>query len=349
MREDRRARLGIALGFERFELARARNDLRSVTEEAQELLTSTETTELDLGEWIRIRVLTDLGIAEMWAGRLEDSERHLEQGLEEARQISKPMLELRAGTPSPPERLSLQGTGRAARHAGDRARPTTRLGGDRDRDRSRVRRARRGYGLAGRLEEAELWLDLAQRVLGHDTQPTAAMLHAARGLLAFARGQDTEAATAYRDAERMERLLVMPHIFTARVQALKLRMLVRLGETEQVEQALAEMDQEARETSQMRVVLSALELRSGDPEAAADILAALLKDPTPVMAPIWQIEALLLEAIARDALRDPAAASRALERALDIAEPSGLLLPFLLYPAANCCSARRGFGPLTPR
>jgi LuxR family maltose regulon positive regulatory protein len=41
----------------------------------------------------------------------------------------------------------------------------------------------------------------------------------------------------------------------------------------------------------------------------------------------------MLEAIARDALGDPAAAGRALERALDHAEPSGALLTFLLHPA----------------
>jgi hypothetical protein len=35
-------------------------------------------------------------------------------------------------------------------------------------------------------------------------------------------------------------------------------MLVRMGETEQVEQALAEMSEEGRETSQVRVVLAAL-------------------------------------------------------------------------------------------
>ena len=45
------------------------------------------------------------------------------------------------------------------------------------------------------------------------------------------------------------------------------------------------------------------------------------------------IQAFLLEAIARDALGDPAAADRALERALDLAEPDGALLSFLLYPA----------------
>jgi len=45
------------------------------------------------------------------------------------------------------------------------------------------------------------------------------------------------------------------------------------------------------------------------------------------------VEALLLEAIARDALGDPAAAGRALERALDAAEPDHMLLMFLIHPA----------------
>jgi LuxR family maltose regulon positive regulatory protein len=280
--------------------------------------------------------LTDLGIAEMWAGRLEDSERHLEQGLEEARRISIPMLELHAlahrallsvfRSMEPVEQRAMQAIELARKHGWEETAPAAAaayvaLGGE--------------TVWRGRLEEAESWLELAERVLGHDTQPTAAMLYATRGLLAFARGRHAEAAAAYRDAERMERLLVMPHIFAARVQTLKLRMLVRVGETEQVERALAEMDEEVRETSQMRVVLAALRLARDDPEAAVDVLAPLLDDSTPVMASIWEIEALLLEAIARDMLRDPGAASRAFERALDVAEPGGLLLPFLLYPTAE--------------
>ena len=334
--EDRRGRFTIALAVERFELARARNDLRAVAEEAQRLLASTEATEFGLGEEVRTRVLTDLGIAEMWAGRLEDAERHLEQGLEEARRIARPMLELHAlahrallsvfRSLEPVEQRAMQAIELARKHGWEETAPAAAaayvaLGG------ATVWR--------GRLREAESWLDLAERVLGHDTQPTAAMLYATRGLLAFARGRHAEAAAAYRDAERMEGLLVMPHMFTARVQALKLRMLVRVGETEQVERALAEMDEEVRETSQMRVVLAALRLARDDPEAAVDALAPLLDDSTPVMASVWEIEALLLEAIARDALGDPGAASRALERALDVAEPGGLLLPFLLYPTAE--------------
>jgi LuxR family transcriptional regulator, maltose regulon positive regulatory protein len=52
-----------------------------------------------------------------------------------------------------------------------------------------------------------------------------------------------------------------------------------------------------------------------------------------VNAPIWEIQALMLEAIARDAVADIGAAERALQRALDLADPEGLLFPFLLDPA----------------
>src|SRR5262249_41206877 len=112
-----------------------------------------------------------------------------------------------------------------------------------------------------------------------------------------------------------------------------LEILVRVGETEQVERALAQMDQEVRETCEMRVVLATLRLANDDPEGAVEVLAPSPDDSTGVEASLGIIEALLLEAIARDALRDPGAASRALERALDVDEPEGLLLPFLLHPA----------------
>jgi LuxR family maltose regulon positive regulatory protein len=47
------------------------------------------------------------------------------------------------------------------------------------------------------------------------------------------------------------------------------------------------------------------------------------------------MHALLLAAIAHDARGDAGDASRALERALDLAEGDGLLLPFLLFPAPD--------------
>ena len=57
--------------------------------------------------------------------------------------------------------------------------------------------------------------------------------------------------------------------------------------------------------------------------------------------PSWLIEAFLLEAIIRDALGDPAAAGRALERALDLAEADGAL-------CGSCCTRPRPCSTGTP-
>ena len=61
-------------------------------------------------------------------------------------------------------------------------------------------------------------------------------------------------------------------------------------------------------------------------------LAPVLDGSAPVVWPAWLAEAFLLEAIGRDALGDRDAVGRALERALDLAEPDGALLWFLLHP-----------------
>ena len=59
---------------------------------------------------------------------------------------------------------------------------------------------------------------------------------------------------------------------------------------------------------------------------------------------LWEVQAFLLEAIARDALGDAGAARRALERALDLAKPEGLLFPFLLDPAPGLLERHRRLG-----
>ena len=51
------------------------------------------------------------------------------------------------------------------------------------------------------------------------------------------------------------------------------------------------------------------------------VLAPVLDGSAPVGWSTWLIEAFLLEAIAQDALGDPAAAGRALERALEPPSP----------------------------
>jgi LuxR family transcriptional regulator, maltose regulon positive regulatory protein len=335
--EGRRGRFEIALGIGRLELARARNDLVTVADEAQRLLGATDATksiEFGLGEDLRTSVLTDLGIAEMWAGRLQDAERDLERALAEARRINRPMLEVQALA-----HWSLPSGFRSQATAQQHAMQAIELAKAHGWEETTAAVATAYIELSsvmlwrGQLREAEQWLDRAERVGEQVTQPNAAlMLYAGRGLLEDARGRYAQSAAAYREAERMEGLLVMPHMLAARLRALNLQMLVRAGEIERVEQALAETDPEVHETREMRVVLAALRLARDDPEATLEALAPI-DTSTRVNASVWEIEALLLEGIARDGLGDPGAAAQVLERALDTAEPDGLLLPFLLYPA----------------
>jgi LuxR family maltose regulon positive regulatory protein len=114
-----------------------------------------------------------------------------------------------------------------------------------------------------------------------------------------------------------------------------LQALVRLGETGRAEAALAGLDAREREGVEMRIALASLRLAQHDPQAATAALAPVLDGSVSRVGvhPSWVVAALLLEAIARDALGDQAAAGRALERALDLAEPDRALISFLVYPA----------------
>jgi LuxR family transcriptional regulator, maltose regulon positive regulatory protein len=95
------------------------------------------------------------------------------------------------------------------------------------------------------------------------------------------------------------------------------------------------MEADVRATGEMRVVLAELRLAQDDPERAAAALAPIFAGASPLEFSGWEIQALLLTATVEDALGDTGASSRALERALDLAEPDGLLLPFLLHPTPD--------------
>ena len=111
-----------------------------------------------------------------------------------------------------------------------------------------------------------------------------------------------------------------------------LQTLVRLGQTGQAGQALAELEEDERVSAEMRIAAAAPRLASDDPQAAADALAPVLDAPVSGVRWVQMVTALLLEARARDAVGDQATAGRVLEQALDVTESNGILLPFLLDP-----------------
>jgi DNA-binding CsgD family transcriptional regulator len=186
-------------------------------------------------------------------------------------------------------------------------------------------------------------LDQAARALRGEVEPAAGVvLHQARGMLELARGHDGQALAAFQAAERLAGLLVAAHPRSTPMRAHMLQTLIRLGDAERAGQALAGLDETAR--GELHNALAALRLAEGDPQAASVALAPVLDGSAPVTNLAWASQALWLEAIARDTLGDPAAAGRALEQALDLVEPDGAVLAFVLHPAPELLErhARRG-------
>ena len=132
------------------------------------------------------------------------------------------------------------------------------------------------------------------------------------------------------------------------MRAFLVQTLVRLGETERAEQALAGLSDQERDRGEIRIAIAVLRLAQDDPRAAIAALAPVLDGSAPLIWPTWLTQAFLLEAIARDALGDQGAAERALERALDVAEPDGVLTCSCCTRCRACWSATPGTAPPTP-
>jgi LuxR family maltose regulon positive regulatory protein len=292
-----RDRFRVTVAVLRLYLARQRGDLRPVAEDMERLRSAVapDVAQLGLGEELRAVALISLGVAELWSLRVDEAKAHLEQGVALARRHGwsrEPFVAI--AYPMMAGSLIWQ----------------------------------------GELDEAERWLVEGERALQSEVEPTTEMLFClVRGFLEIARGRAEAARAGLRAASgQTGRLLIPAHRLTTEVHAFFLHILVRLGETAQADAALTETAEEERERPGMRTAVAALQLAQHNPRAALAVLAPILGSSVPGSHRVWLIAACLLEASARDALGDRGAAVRALERALDLAEPDGVLFPFLLHP-----------------
>jgi LuxR family transcriptional regulator, maltose regulon positive regulatory protein len=345
----RRGRAQVVLAVVRMRFARQRGDLAAVAEAAERLFASAGAADpawLGLGEDLRMLALIYLGIAELWTGDFAEADRHLEQGVALAQRIGRPYLEV-TGLAYWAQLVSW----RSFLLATQRSRQAIELAerhGWADEPVAGV--AYLALSLAelsqGRLEEAEGALEQAERTLLAEAEPAAGMrLHYARAVFELVSGRYDAALVAFRTAERLAGLLDAEHTFAVRLRSHLLQALVRMGETQSAEQAFAGMDEPERETGEMLIAMAVLRLARGDPKAATVALVPVLDGSASLMnAQYWLVQAFLLEAVARDTLGDAGAARRALERALALAEPEGLVFPFLLDPAPGLLERHRRHG-----
>ncbi len=335
----RRAQLQVLLAVVRLLVARERADLPAVAREAQGLRAVAEapdTAQPGLGGELRALALISLGSAEVWTTRLEEAERHLDQGVALARRIGRPYLEFSGLA----YRATIEIYRSSLVRAAERSRQAIELAeqhGWTDEPAVGAACGQLAAVLAwqGRAAEAEPWVQRAERTIRAEADSgTASMVvHHARGVLELARGRDAEALAALAAAERLAGHLAAAHMLLPPTRALRLVALVRLGETERAGHDIAGLGDQDRERGEIRVAMAGLRLAQDDPHAAAAALAPVLGGSALVHWSLWLVEAFLLEAIARDALGDPAAAERAVERALDLAEPDGAYFFFLIHPA----------------
>jgi LuxR family maltose regulon positive regulatory protein len=323
----------------RLVLARWRGDLDAVLE-AKRVVEAGFAAQPTGGRGLRAEfrcvALQNLGVAELWSSRVDDARRHLEEALALARRESRPWLEI----------APLGHLGIAAVWGGE---PFT-FGHKLSEEAVRIADTN-GWrddpviltGLAtgaiallwlGRFDEAERWLERAEHTLHPDGEPGSELIvDDARGLLCLAQGRLDEALAAFRAAERMQTLLGTKHPFALAGRARMLQTQACMGQPTAARAALAKVSADDRDMASFRVAAAVIDLAAGEPEGAVDALAPVLEGAAPAIhRPSVTVEAQVLDAAAREQLGEARAAEASIERALELAEPQGIILPFVLAP-----------------
>ena len=336
---ERRTRFDLLRAVVTLAVARWRGDLQSVVEAmraAEVALEAQPVGERALSDALSAAALLNLGVAELWASRLDDARRHLELALELARRAGRPWLAV-----SPLGHLAIAGpwTGQsclAGLALGEEAVQMAEARGWGEDPVILTGLAACALNLLwlGRLDEAEEWLERAQATLHPGGEPgTELIVHSARGLLRVVQGRLEDALTALRAAEQMETLLTGGHAFGVATRARLLHVHARMGRPAAAHAVLAATREHDRETADMRVAEAVIAAAEDDPERALDILAPVLEGAAPtVHRASTALEAQIVDAAAREQLGDERGAEASLERALDLAEREGILLPFMMHP-----------------
>ena len=85
--------------------------------------------------------------------------------------------------------------------------------------------------------------------------------------------------------------------------------------------------------AETRIAAAAIHIAEGTPDRAIALLSPVTERSVASLIPTWAaVHALLFDAAAREQLGDTSAAKASLERALELAEPEGRILPFTIAP-----------------
>jgi LuxR family transcriptional regulator, maltose regulon positive regulatory protein len=241
----------VAVAALRLSHARRSLNLTAVIENMDLLsspITGASNGEIALGGELRCVALMNLGIVEMWSGRLGDAERHLSEGAELAQRIGRPYLEVvcRAHLGFPAKLRSFafarerchEAIALAERH-GWEGEPVivpalTTLAGT--------------MIWMGEFDGGERWLRRAWEAAGTNLVPatrvllhlaTRVLLHLATGMLYAARGWHRQALEEFGAADDTHSPLAGEHVLAAQISGWTAATQARLGMPDQARRSLA--------------------------------------------------------------------------------------------------------------
>jgi LuxR family maltose regulon positive regulatory protein len=344
---DRQRRLQVAVASLKLSLARRRGHLAGVIEQARFLaspMTGQSGEEIALGSDLRAVALMNLGTAEAWTlGRPDapDAERHLREGADLAREIGRPYLEVGCRAQLGFASLVLHSFATTQRRCREAIALAERHGWD-----TEPVIAPALVMLAatliwtGEFDEGERWLQRTRQALQTDTGPDIRLLlHQTAGILHAGRGRHREALEELSAAEYLGSQLADSQALASRATRWLLATQARLGMTGEARALLAALDDERASSGEIRNARAVICLAEGNPAAALAAVADVLDGTAPVQGYVTVMEAHLLAGLAYRELGDQRAANQAAERALALAEPDRLILPFAMTGAAELLEA----------
>ena len=341
--EERIRRFDLRLPCSRVWVACRHGDLAAVLDAMRPLQAAlaepTHQEELGLGRDVHVMALTQVGVAELWASRIADACRHLEQALALARRIRRPYFQITClGHLAIAEALNGSRLAVTVQLADEALAIGEEQGWARHRILDAALAARGlAFVLLGRFDEAARTVERAQCALPHDRVPGLAFIvHLTRGLLHLAHGRAEDALAAFAAAEGAERLLATDHPLSLELLARQIQAHAALGDVAAARACLQDIPAPLQDRPVIRDGEAIVCLAEGRPrEAIAAVRPIVDGSDEPIPLAWLRVAALLRVAVAHERLGDPRAAEAALDRALTVAAPRDIVLPFVLPPVRD--------------
>jgi LuxR family transcriptional regulator, maltose regulon positive regulatory protein len=316
--EPRRRRFAVTSTATSLYRARLRGDLQEALSAARLVLD--EHWDREVAVEVRALTLANIGIAEFWDGELGAAGEHLQQAAGLALECGNDFVLFLA------ESYASAADAREGRLREARTRAHTAIQLAERRGWTRLAHAAIAYSTLstvhlweGEVDPAEQLAERATETLEHSTEPLLRPAVAQlRARLCILKGDPLTALDLLAAASADGPLPPFMRISNGLLEA---ELWLGLGEPARARSRLVEVD--ADDASDAAIGLARLELAGGDPGAAIRAVATFLADARKPVLPFARTEAWTIDAIARDAVHDEDGAMRALERALDLAEPRG--------------------------